>query len=89
MYLKRNIKLIVSVIFMVTLAFNLIMYFYMVDSVNIFGQNVDVLYIQLIFILLELFMLSAIYGKKQGIVMCLIYLIVVTLNLWFGLINLV
>lgn len=74
---------------MVILCLNIVMYFYIVDSVMIFEREVNVLYIQLGFILLELFMLSGIYGKKQGLTVCLIYVLLIACNIWFILANLV
>ena len=85
----KNLKLILSIIFMIMLVLNIVMYFYIVDSVEIYGKSINVIYVQLAFLLLELFMLSGIYGKKQGLTICLIYVLLVAGNLWFILANLV
>lgn len=74
---------------MIMLVLNIVMYFYIVDSVEIYGKSINVIYVQLAFLLLELFMLSGIYGKKQGLTICLIYVLLVAGNLWFILANLV
>lgn len=87
MKFNKNLKLILSFLFMIMLYLNTAMYFYIVDSVMILGKEINVLYIQLAFILLELFMLSGIYGKKQGLTVCLIYISLVACNLWFILTN--
>lgn len=89
MKFNKNLKLILSLLFMITLCLNIVMYFYIVDSVMIFEREINVLYIQLGFILLEMFMLSGIYGKKQGITVCLIYVLLIVCNVWFILANLV
>lgn len=85
----KNLKLILSLLFMIMLVLNIVMYFYIVDSVEIYGKSINVIYVQLAFLLLELFMLSGIYGKKQGLTICLIYVLLVAGNLWFILANLV
>lgn len=85
----KNLKLILSLLFMIMLVLNVVMYFYIADSVNIYGKSINVIYVQLAFLLLELFMLSGIYGKKQGLTICLIYVLLVAGNLWFILANLV
>lgn len=85
----KNLKLILSLFFMIILVLNVVMYFYIADSVNIYGKSINVLYIQLAFLLVELFMLSGIYGKKQGLTICLIYVLLVAGNIWFILANLV
>lgn len=74
---------------MIMLGLNVIMYFYIVNSVNVFGKEINVIYIQVAFILLEMFMLSGIYGKKQGLTICLIYVLLTAGNIWFILANLV
>ena len=74
---------------MIMLVLNIVMYFYIVDSVEIYGKSINVIYVHLAFLLLELFMLSGIYGKKQGLTICLIYVLLVAGNLWFILANLV
>ena len=86
---NKNLKLLLPVVFVVMLCINVAMYFYIANSVMIFGKEINVLYIQVAFILLELFMLSGIYGKKQGIAVCLIYVLLVVCNVWFILANLV
>lgn len=89
MNFNKNLKLILSLLFMVVFCLNIIMYFYIVDSVIVFGREINVLYIQVAFILLEMFMLSGIYGKKQGLTVCLIYVLLIAGNIWFILANLV
>lgn len=89
MKFNKNLKLILSLLFMVVFCLNIIMYFYITDSVIVFGREINVLYIQVVFILLEMFMLSGIYGKKQGLTICLIYVLLVASNIWFILANLV
>lgn len=89
MKFNKNLKLILSLLFMIILCLNIVMYFYIVDSVMIFEKEINVLYIQLAFILLEVFMLSGIYGKKQGLTVCLIYVLIIVCNVWFILANLV
>lgn len=74
---------------MIVFCLNIIMYFYIVNSVIVFGREINVIYIQVAFILLEMFMLSGIYGKKQGLTICLIYVLLVASNIWFILANLV
>lgn len=89
MKFNKNLKLILSLLFMVVFCLNIIMYFYIVDSVIVFGREINVIYIQVAFILLEMFMLSGIYGKKQGLTVCLIYVLLIAGNIWFILANLV
>lgn len=89
MKFNKNLKLILSLLFMVVFCLNIIMYFYIVNSVIVFGREINVIYIQVAFILLEMFMLSGIYGKKQGLTICLIYVLLVASNIWFILANLV
>lgn len=89
MKFNKNLKLILSLLFMIMLCVNVIMYFYIVNSVNVFGKEINVVYIQVAFILLEMFMLSGIYGKKQGLTVCLIYVLLTAGNIWFILANLV
>jgi len=74
---------------MVMLVVNVVMYFYIENSVIIFGQEINCLYIQVTFILLESLLLSFVYGKKQGLLICLIYVIVIAVNLFFIMANLV
>lgn len=89
MKFNKNLKLILSLLFMIVFCLNIIMYFYIVNSVIVFGREINVIYIQVAFILLEMFMLSGIYGKKQGLTICLIYVLLVASNIWFILANLV
>lgn len=84
----KNIKLIISIIFMVMLFVNIVMYFYMQNTTNIFGYEINCLYAQLLFIIVESILMSAVYGKKQGLLICLIYVLVVAVNLIFILFNL-
>lgn len=79
----KNIKLIVNVLFMVALAMNIIMYFFIQDSVIIWDKEINTLYILIGFTLLEAVILSTVYGKKQGLMSCLIFVVVVFLNFFF------
>jgi len=65
------------------------MYFYIANSITVFGYEINCLYIQIAFILAELLFLSNIYGKKQGLTICLIYFVFVVINLMFIFSNLV
>ena len=85
----KYLKLIVGLVFMTMFAVNIIMYFFIADSVNILEIEVNCLYVQVAFILIEAFFFSSIYGKKQGLTICLIYFILVVLNLMFIFSNLV
>lgn len=74
---------------MIMLVVNVVMYFYIENSVVIFGKEINCLYIQVAFILLESLLLSFVYGKKQGLFICLIYVIIIAVNLFFIMANLV
>lgn len=89
MKFNKNLKSILSLLFIVVFCLNIVMYFYIVNSVNVFGREINVLYIQLAFILIEMFMLSGIYGKKQGLAVCLLYVLLIAGNIWFIIANLV
>lgn len=84
----KNIQLIIALLFVIMLFVNVIMYFYMANSVTIFGYEVNCLYIQLVFILIESLLMSFVYGKKQGLTICLIFVITVAINLFFIMSNL-
>lgn len=89
MKFNKNLKSILSLLFIVVFCLNIVMYFYIVNSVMVFGREINVLYIQLAFILIEMFMLSGIYGKKQGLAVCLLYVLLIAGNIWFIIANLV
>lgn len=74
---------------MVMLLVNVVMYFYIENSVIVFGKEINCLYVQIAFILIESLLLSFVYGKKQGLLICLIYVIIIALNLFFIMANLV
>ncbi len=86
---NKNLKLMLPLIFIVMLCLNVIMYFFIANSVMVFGKEINVLYIQVAFVLLELLIVSGIYGKKQGLFVCLIYTLLVASNIWFIIANLV
>ncbi|MBR5227861.1 MAG: hypothetical protein IKV94_04395 [Clostridia bacterium] len=79
----KNIKLIVNLLFMVAVAMNIIMYFFIQDSVVIYNREINTMYIIIGFVLLEVIILSTVYGKKQGLMSCLIFTLVVFFNFFF------
>lgn len=79
----KNIKSVIALLYFIMLVINCITYFFIQDTALIFGKEFDTLYVLIGFLLLETFMLSGVFGKKQGLSFCLLYIILCVVNIMF------